>query len=419
MLDSARRGRRRGATRESYTLERAVRRARATEPDPHCRRRCTSGAPTTTSGGCMTEVSEICRQRAIGTHDRRRGARIPTLVSAALRELRSRRPAERLPRAWPQDPARLRVRPLRRHRRRHELGQASRGRAPPRRPLAHDRRPCRGDEARRGPARVRAAPAGADRPDGRRRSSAWSTSPAAPEPPRSQPSRPRECDIAEQLRRARSMPCSERCGVGIEIISGEEEARLAYVAATSELDLGKGTLVVFDTGGGSTEFTFGRAGRVEERFSLDVGAAAVHRALRPRRAGLGRAAPAAFAAIAASSAGSTDGGPRPHSSAWVARSRISRPSSTASTRTTPRSSTAPCSIGARSTARSTSTAHAPPTSGARSSACSPARAEVILAGACIVRTVLDKLDCDELTVSDRSLRHGLLVERFAAARQAP
>jgi exopolyphosphatase/guanosine-5'-triphosphate,3'-diphosphate pyrophosphatase len=44
----------------------------------------------------------------------------------------------------------------------------------------------------------------------------------------------------------------------------------------------------------------------------------------------------------------------------------------------------------------------------------PKRAEVILAGACIVRTVLDKLDCEELTVSDRGLRHGLLVERFAA-----
>jgi exopolyphosphatase/pppGpp-phosphohydrolase len=28
--------------------------------------------------------------------------------------------------------------------------------------------------------------------------------------------------------------------------------------------------------------------------------------------------------------------------------------------------------------------------------------------------VLDKLQCDELTVSDRGLRHGLLVERFGA-----
>jgi exopolyphosphatase/guanosine-5'-triphosphate,3'-diphosphate pyrophosphatase len=37
---------------------------------------------------------------------------------------------------------------------------------------------------------------------------------------------------------------------------------------------------------------------------------------------------------------------------------------------------------------------------------------VILAGACIVRTVLRKLGRDALTVSDRGLRHGLLAERF-------
>jgi exopolyphosphatase/guanosine-5'-triphosphate,3'-diphosphate pyrophosphatase len=44
----------------------------------------------------------------------------------------------------------------------------------------------------------------------------------------------------------------------------------------------------------------------------------------------------------------------------------------------------------------------------------PSRAEVILAGACIVRTVMVKLGKDELTVSDRGLRHGVLVERFGA-----
>ena len=42
----------------------------------------------------------------------------------------------------------------------------------------------------------------------------------------------------------------------------------------------------------------------------------------------------------------------------------------------------------------------------------PKRAEVILAGACIVREVLAKLRAESLTVSDRGLRHGLLVERF-------
>ena len=44
----------------------------------------------------------------------------------------------------------------------------------------------------------------------------------------------------------------------------------------------------------------------------------------------------------------------------------------------------------------------------------PKRADVILAGACIVRTVMDILGAESLTVSDRGLRHGLLVERFGA-----
>jgi len=42
----------------------------------------------------------------------------------------------------------------------------------------------------------------------------------------------------------------------------------------------------------------------------------------------------------------------------------------------------------------------------------PKRAEVILAGACIVRTVMEKLGKERLTVSDRGLRHGVLAERF-------
>jgi len=44
----------------------------------------------------------------------------------------------------------------------------------------------------------------------------------------------------------------------------------------------------------------------------------------------------------------------------------------------------------------------------------PERAEVILAGACIVSAVMSKLRKDALRVSDRGLRHGLLVDRFGA-----
>ena len=43
----------------------------------------------------------------------------------------------------------------------------------------------------------------------------------------------------------------------------------------------------------------------------------------------------------------------------------------------------------------------------------PQREDVILAGACIVRTVMGKLGKDRLTVSDRGLRHGVLAERFS------
>ena len=49
----------------------------------------------------------------------------------------------------------------------------------------------------------------------------------------------------------------------------------------------------------------------------------------------------------------------------------------------------------------------------------PNRAEVILAGACIVRAILTLLGRDALTVSDRGLRHGLLSERFALGAPVP
>ncbi len=52
---------------------------------------------------------------------------------------------------------------------------------------------------------------------------------------------------------------------------GEEEARLSYLAVLSGLGTGEGRVVVFDTGGGSTEFIFGDGEEILDRFSLDVG----------------------------------------------------------------------------------------------------------------------------------------------------
>lgn len=43
----------------------------------------------------------------------------------------------------------------------------------------------------------------------------------------------------------------------------------------------------------------------------------------------------------------------------------------------------------------------------------PKRADVILAGACIVRALLEAFHVDSFTVSDRGLRHGLAYELFS------
>ena len=62
-----------------------------------------------------------------------------------------------------------------------------------------------------------------------------------------------------------------RAGLTVEIISGEEEARLSFASAFSDFG-GHGPLVVLDIGGGSTEFIYGSpGGEVSFRHSFDVG----------------------------------------------------------------------------------------------------------------------------------------------------
>ena len=74
----------------------------------------------------------------------------------------------------------------------------------------------------------------------------------------------------------------ERTGIGVEVISGEVEARLAYLAARAGLDLAEGSLVVFDTGGGSTQFTFGRGSRGRRALQRRGRRRALHGAVRAR-----------------------------------------------------------------------------------------------------------------------------------------
>lgn len=60
--------------------------------------------------------------------------------------------------------------------------------------------------------------------------------------------------------------------ISIEVIDGKEEARLSYLAVLSTIGNTNRDVVVFDTGGGSTEFIYGQGNTLLKRISLNIGA---------------------------------------------------------------------------------------------------------------------------------------------------
>ncbi len=206
----------------------------------------------------------------------------------------------------------------------------------------------------------------------------------------------------------------QRSGVKIEVISGDEEGRLAYIAVKSGLGLDEGSLAIFDTGGGSSQFTFGHGSTVQERFSVNVGAVrytekygladvitaeqrnAVLAALAADLARLdNRPVPDALVGMggaitnmAAVKHGMAKYDPSVIQGSVIECAEVERQIQMYSTKSLDERRAI---VGLQ-----------------------PKRADVILAGACIVKTVMDKLRKDALSVSDRGLRHGLLIDRFSA-----
>jgi exopolyphosphatase/guanosine-5'-triphosphate,3'-diphosphate pyrophosphatase len=204
----------------------------------------------------------------------------------------------------------------------------------------------------------------------------------------------------------------ERTGIEIEVISGEEESRLAYLAVTSALDLGDGTLAVFDTGGGSSQFTFGRAREVEERFSVNVGAVRF-----TERFGLdgvvGEDVVADALDTIAADLSQLDDRPPPDMLVGMGGAVTNMAAVSHGLATYDPSVVQGTVLDAAEIDRQIELYRARTADQRREiPGLQPKRAEVILAGACVVRTVLGKLGRDSLTVSDRGLRHGLLAERF-------
>ena len=207
----------------------------------------------------------------------------------------------------------------------------------------------------------------------------------------------------------------ELCGLEVRVIPGEEEAQLSYIAVMSGIaGAAAANLVTFDTGGGSTEFVFGEAGSIKRKFSLNIGAIRFTEAYLSQMPVPAAKLSEAQAQIRRelSEGGVTAGakflvgmGGNVTSIASVKHQmKVYDPDVIQGSKLTLTDIDAQIADYAGKTLDERRTIVG----------LQPKRADVILAGACIVRQIMELTGVSELTVSDRGLRHGLLYRLFKA-----
>lgn len=202
------------------------------------------------------------------------------------------------------------------------------------------------------------------------------------------------------------------CGVEVRVIPGEEEARLSYLAVLSALPVPDGDLVIFDTGGGSTEFIFGRGRELIKRFSVNLGAIRITEK---------------FFGADPVSAGSVDAAIRQIDNEFEQAGVTGSPVVVVGMGGTVTSMGAvkhkmvkydpdviQGSVLTREDIAQQIAQYSAKTVAQRREipGLQPKRADVILAGACILQDIIDRLHVNHLTISDRGLRHGLAFDLF-------
>ena len=198
-------------------------------------------------------------------------------------------------------------------------------------------------------------------------------------------------------------------GPEIRIISGEEEAELSSAAILGSIEGAKsGKTLIFDTGGGSTEFVAAENGITKKTFSVPVGAVTLtdanfkEKPADPKKvckviaeltetftgAGVEKdsgnviGAGGNVTAIATVAAGLAEYDPVKIHGSVLTRTEVMRQTA----------------IYTRCTDAELRSIPGLP----------PKRAEVILGGACIILAAMEAAGAEKITVSDRSLRHELL-----------
>jgi len=204
----------------------------------------------------------------------------------------------------------------------------------------------------------------------------------------------------------------ELTGLDVRIIPGEEEARLSYLAVLSGLPLAGGELVTFDTGGGSTEFVYGRGTEMVRKFSVPLGAVRITEeffADDPVRPG------SVDAAVKEIRSSLTGGGVLGSPEVIVGMGgTVTSLASVKFKMETYDPDVVQGSVLTLAELKDMAAMFASMTLEERKgvTGLQPKRADVILAGTCIVCAILELLGASSFTVSDRGLRHGLAYELF-------
>jgi exopolyphosphatase/guanosine-5'-triphosphate,3'-diphosphate pyrophosphatase len=223
-------------------------------------------------------------------------------------------------------------------------------------------------------------------------------------------------DAADGAAFARAIEAAS--GVPVEVLSGAQEARLAYAAVVRALAR-RGPLLVADVGGRTTELTLGAGHDIVGTASLPLGALALTEAcLRedpPDRAGRRRMADVADAALAGSDlpARARTGGAALAASGGTATALaaldLGLPAYDARrVHGHELSRAALAALGERLAAMPLAERAALPSLG-------PERAAILPAGAVVLERVAEAAGAGAVCVSDHGVRHGYLHARLAAA----
>lgn len=204
----------------------------------------------------------------------------------------------------------------------------------------------------------------------------------------------------------------DRVGVPVEVVSGEEESRLAYLAVSAGVGLADANVAVFDTGGGSTQFTFGRGSEVDERYSLNVGAVSYTERFHLDQA-VDSATITEARRVLAGDLESLDGRGSPDALVGMGGAMTNITAVSLSLAPYDPDVVQGATVSIEEVERQIELYRSMGHEERREVVGLQAnRAPVILAGALIVATVMSKLGQGSLVVSDRGLRHGLIRERF-------